>query len=248
MKLAAILGIALVGLAAAEEAVPSVKAPMERVFRGGTGAPWLGLTVGRLDEAVRAQVPDLPQGIGFMVTNVEAGGPADVAGVKRHDIFWKLGDQWIANEAQLLTLLCLKKAGEEVMLGLYRTGEPLNVPVVLERAPESGGLGKAPIARPDEAGDLPMKVLRPADRSAEIEAADGRAVLSLINGQPEVKITDAKGTLVYEGPVKDLKGATLVPESWQSRVGALERALAHASQGGRPVRNRVLPPVEESAE
>jgi hypothetical protein len=248
VKLAVILGIALAGFAVAEESVPPVKAPADRVFRGGTGAPWLGLTVGRLDEAVRAQVPDLPLGIGFVVTNVEAGGPADQAGVKRHDIFWKLGDQWIANEAQLLTLLCLKKAGEEVTLGLYRTGEPLALPVVLERAPESGGLGKAPLKRPEDAGDLPMKVLRPADRCAEIEAADGRAVLSLVNGQPEVKITNAQGTLVYEGPVNDLKGATLVPESWQSRVGALERALAHASRGGRPVRNRVLPPAEEPEE
>ena len=248
MKLVVILGIALAGLAVAENAVPPGKPPVDRVFRGGSGAPWLGLSVGRLDEAVRAQVPDLPAGIGFVVTNVEAGGPAEEAGVKRHDIFWKLGDQWIANEAQLLTLLCLKKPGEEVMLGLYRTGEPLVVPVVLKRAPESSGLVKAPAKRPEDAGDLPMKVLRPADRCAEIEADDGRAILSIVNGQPEVKITDLKGTVVYEGPVHDLKGASLVPGPWHSRVGALERALAHASQGGRPVRNRVLPPAVEPGE
>jgi hypothetical protein len=236
VKLAVILGIALAGLAAAEDAAPPAPVPVSPVFRGANGAPWLGLTVGRLDEAVRAQVPDLPQGIGFVVTGVDTGGPAEKAGVKLHDIFWKLGDQWIANESQLLTLLRLKKDGEEVQLGLYRTGEALSVPVML------GQLPPKPVAG---LGEVPMKVLKPADRSAEIEAADGKAVLSLVNGQPEVKIVTLQGSVIYEGPVKDLKGESLVPVSWQPRVGALERALAHAAQGPRPPRTRVLPRVEE---
>jgi hypothetical protein len=244
VKLAVILGIALAGFAAGDESLPLESVPANQIVRGANGAPWLGLTVGRLDDAVRAQVPDLPQGIGFVVTGVDAGGPAEKAGVKRHDIFWKLGDQWIANESQLLTLLRLKKLGEEVPLGLYRTGVALTVPVVLANAPESRELGQVPVKPAAGQGDVPMKVLKPADRSAEIEAADGKAVLSLVNGQPEVKITTVNGSVIYEGPVRDPQGASLVPASWQPRVGALERALAHATHGPRAPRTRVLPPAE----
>lgn len=236
MKLAVILGIALAGLAIAEEAARPESLPANGISRDLKETPWLGLTVGRLDDVVRAQVPDLPQGIGFVVTGVEAGGPAEKAGVKRHDIFWRLGDQWIANEAQLLTLLRLKKEGDEVQLGLYRTGESLNLPVML---------GRIPVRPANAQGDVPMKVLKPADRSAEIEATDGKAVLSLVNGEPEVKITTVNGSVIYEGPAKDARGESLVPVSWQSRVGALERALAHATHGPRPPRTRVLPPAEE---
>ena len=93
--------------------------------------------------------------------------------------------------------------------------------------------------------DLPMKVLNPADRSAEIETADGRAVLSLVDGNAEVKISSSDGAVVYEGPVRDPAGVSQVPDPWKPRVGALERALAHATKGNlapRPARTRMVPP------
>jgi len=234
-----ILGFALTGLALAQESGVEkrpVAAPTQPLR--GISTPWLGLTVGRLDDAVRAHVPGLPQGIGFVITDVAAGGPAEKSGVKAYDIFWKFDDQMIANEAQLLTLLRLKKDGDEVNLGLHRSGESLTIPVVLVHPKVDQALGRSLIIP----ADTPMKVLNPAERSATIDTADGKAVLTLVNGQSAVKIVSKSGSVVFEGPTTDAQGVSLVPDPWKPRVGALERALAHAIRGGnRAQRDRVLP-------
>lgn len=228
MKLATLLLIALAGVTAAEEASPQKPVPAATV-PVLAGMPWLGLSVGRLDDAIRAQVPGLPPGIGFMVTTVETGSPAEKAGVKPYDILWKLGDQWIANEAQLFTLLRLSKEGDETKLVVYRTGQSLDLPVTLGRLPENHLRGKLPALAAGEVSEVPMKVLNPAGTTAEIKAPDGTAILSIVGGVKDVKIVSSDGTIVYQGPVKDTKGVSLAPDPWKIRVLALERTLASRS-------------------
>lgn len=252
MKPATLLLIAFAGLAAAQEEPRPEKAPAEQVLRDSNKAPWLGLTVARLEDAVRAHVPAIPAGFGFVIASVDPGSPAEKAGLKPYDVFWKLGDQWVANEAQLFALLRLHEAGDEVKLGIYRTGESLTLPVVLAPIPDDRLLGELPPLEssvlPAVMPDLPMKVLKPADRSAEIEAADGKAVLSLVDGVAVVKIYSSdQRRVLYEGPVSSAEGVSLVPDPWKPRVGALERALAHAMKGSltpRAARARVVPPAE----
>lgn len=248
MKPATLLLIAFAGLAVAQDEPRLEKAPADQVLRDTNKAPWLGLTVARLEDAVRAHVPAIPAGFGFVIASVDPGSPAEKAGLKPYDVFWKLGDQWVANEAQLFALLRLHEAGDEVALGIYRSGESLTLPVVLAPIPEDRLLGKLPPLEPSvlpaAMPDLPMKVLKPADRSAEIQAADGKAVLSLVDGNAEVKIASSDGTVIYEGPVNSPEGVSLVPDPWKPRVGALERALAHAMKGSlapRAPRARVTP-------
>lgn len=246
MKLIHLLLLAIAAPALAQEETRPDRAPAGQVLRDTATAPWLGLTVGRLEDAVRAHVPDIPAGFGFVVTSVDPGSPAEKAGVKPFDVIWKFGDQWIANEAQLFALLRLHEAGDEVKLGLYRSGEALILPVVLAAIPQHRLLGKLPPLDPSvlpAQPNLPMKVLKPADRSAEIEVADGKAVLSLVDGAAEVSIVSSDGALIYEGPVQDPDGVPLVPDPWKPRVGALERALAHAMSGNlvpRAPRSRVV--------
>ena len=197
MKSATLLLIALAGTAVAQEEPRPEPAPASQVMREVNKAPWLGLTVDRLEDAVRAHVPDIPAGFGFVVSSVDPGSPAETAGVKPYDVFWMLGDQWIANEAQLFALLRLHRVGETVKLGIFRSGEPLTLPVVLARMPDEHLLGKLPpldaSVLPAGQPNLPMKVLNPADRSAAIETADGKAVLSLVDGLAGVKIVSSFG-------------------------------------------------------
>lgn len=255
MKRAALLLIALSGLAAAEEPRPEpAKAPetaaaearKPRVGKSITQTPWLGLQIGRLDEALRAHVPSLPPGFGFLVTSVDAGGPAEKAGIKPYDILWKFDDQWVTNEAQVLALLRLQKDGDEVKLGFYRKGQEITFPVKLEKIPDEKLLEKlapeVPGMRDSQSLDMPMKEVNAADRTAAIEGADGKAVLTLARGVPEVKITSVTGSVIFEGPLTDAQGVSKVPDSWKPRVGALQRAL---TQTARPPRVRVLPSVTE---
>jgi hypothetical protein len=237
MKHAALLLFALAGLTAAEEARPQNAAPAAPAAEVAApkGMPWLGLTVGRLDDAIRAQVPALPPGIGFVITSVEAGSPAEKAGVRPYDILWKLGDQWIANEAQLFTLLRLRKAGEETKLAVYRSGTSLDLPVTLGRLPDNHLRGKMPALAAGEFPDVPMKVLNPDGSSAKIEAGDGSAILTISKGIKEVKIVSSDGSVIYQGPLNDAAGVSLVPDPWKIRVITLERTLA---------RRLAAPPVQ----
>lgn len=249
MKAAALLLIALSGLAAADEARPVEAKPegaraarIRLVAPPLTKTPWLGLQVGRLDDPLRAQLPGLPQGFGFVVTSVDPAGPAEAAGIKKHDILWKFGDQWIANEAQIFALLRIQKEGDEVKLGIYRSGKELTLPLTLGTMPDEKLLatmpGEAPIVEVKGSPDMPMKELHLASRTAEIETADGKAVLTLTNGVAEVKITSSLGQIIFEGPVESPQGVSTVPDPWKPRVGALQRALTQTPRLPRP---RVLP-------
>jgi hypothetical protein len=224
MKFAILLLFAFAGLTAAEEARPQEAAPASAIM-GPT--PWLGLTVGRLDDAIRAQVPELPPGIGFMITTVEAGSPAEKAGLKRLDILWRLDDQWIANQAQLSTLLRLRKEGDQTKLAVFRMGKSLDLSVTLGRLPEDHLHGKLPSLTADELSEVPMKVMNPAASTAEISAPDGKAILTISSGVKEVKILSSDGVALYQGPMRDGKNVLQVPDPWKIRVLALERTLAN---------------------
>ncbi len=239
MKFVALSLVALAGFAAAEEARPqAAPAPAAEKIAPVNAMPWLGLSVGRLDEAIRAQLPTLPPGIGFVITTVDPGGPAEKAGVKPYDILWKMGDQWITNEAQLFTLLRLRKAGDETKLAVYRSGESLDLSVTLGRLPENHLRGKLPDLAASGFPDVPMKVLNPAG-TAEIEAPDGKAILTIAGGVKEVEILSSEGRLIYQGPLNDAKGTSLVPEPWKIRVITLERSLAQEPKATRTPRPRV---------
>jgi membrane-associated protease RseP (regulator of RpoE activity) len=247
VKRAVIFGITLLaGLTVAEETSPRSESPASgQVLRCAGNTGWLGLDFNPMTEAVHAQVPDLLPGIGLVVTKVAPGSPAEKAGVKPHDIFWKLGDQWITNTAQLKTLLNIKKVGEEVSLGLYRSGQALTVPLVLGSQPNDQLLAGAPVKatmRPD----VPVKIFYPAEGSGEIKAPDGKVTLSMVNGHAEVKIISSSGAIVFEGPVKDSQGVSLVPDAWKQRVSILERGLGENMNTARPPRTRAIPATEES--
>src|SRR6476646_7894543 len=82
------------------------------------GPPWLGFRVTKPDDTTRAHLPDLPAGIGFVILTVDAKGPAEACGLQPRDVIWKFGDQLLVNEAQLVTLLRLRKPGEVVSISL----------------------------------------------------------------------------------------------------------------------------------
>ncbi len=257
MKLATtVLLFAIAGLASAQESgtaareprVRELPAPARALTAPGLGTPWLGVSWKDLDDATRAQVPDLPQGIGFVVRVVDPGSPCETAGIKSNDLVWRLGDQWIANRDQFLTLLRLHKEGDEVKLGIYRSGKAMEILVTLGHLPE------APVALGDpkdkDGHDLPMKVVVP-DKSARLETPEGKATLSRNGGVFEVKIVSTSGSVVYEGLLRDENGTSLVPDSWQLCVGALERGFSHepaVSAPSRPPRLRTIaPPAEDAA-
>ncbi len=86
------------------------------------GKPRMGITmtsitsIGGLSNAVRSNV--LPYGA--FVTEVEKGGPAEAAGIKRGDIIVDVNDTVITSTSQLIDLVGACKEGDELKVKVYR--------------------------------------------------------------------------------------------------------------------------------
>lgn len=212
---------------------------------------WLGVSVTKPDETLAAQVPDLPNGVGFLVRGVMSEGPAAAAGICRWDLIWKLNDQLLINEAQLAALLRLYEPGEKVKLALFRAGKPVVVEITLDHKPRHRRmLGREEIDAMMLPGESsPMRVLNLDKREASYSTADGSLLITRDGEVDHVTIRDPLGELIVE---VDLTAQNVraegIPEEWRRRVWALRRGLDHALDGRmsppRQPRPRVVPPQE----
>ena len=234
--------------AAAEEPSPP-PSPENRPLVARPPQPWAGLQVGPIPEAMRAHLPMVPEGVGFVVIKVTPDGPAHQAGIRAFDVIWKLGDQWLVNEAQFGTLLRLRKPGDPVGFTLVRRGQEQVIDVTLAAMPE--GLDtttlspvELPLVPPGIPG-MPKTVVYPESRVAELSREDGStARLKLVDDGYDLLIRDAAGEVVYEGPLKKGDGLR-VPDDWRCSVGTLIRALhrsEHPDWQPRPRPRVVVPP------
>jgi S1-C subfamily serine protease len=110
-----------------------------RVARGYLG---LGTQPVRLPPALVARA-DTPNDVGLMIVSVEAGGPADRAGVMIGDILVRLGDLAVTEPSELLSLLGPDRIGTPITARLVRGGEPLTLDITIgERPAGRGGRGR----------------------------------------------------------------------------------------------------------
>lgn len=235
--------------------VAEPRTPQPRAVPMAHHAPraWLGLKVAKPDETITAHVPSLPQGIGFLVKSLDEGGPAQRAGIQELDLVWKFGDQMLVNEAQLATLLRLSKPGEEVVIAGFRGGKPLEVKLKLGEAPVlekpfPGELVETAVLPGSSSG--PMRVVNLAEKSASFSADEGRVVVRRDGEIYQVKISDPKDEVIFEGVLANAEDLEKVPQSWHRKVRVLCRTLDQSLEGRvmpqRQSRPRVVQPPSVS--
>jgi serine protease Do len=106
----------------------------------------LGAQVTPADDALRAQL-DLPKDQGLVVTSVQDGGPADKAGLQKHDVLLAIGGKPVGNSDALRQQL--KDAGEKaVPVLLLRSGKKLTI----EITPHTGSKWDVTVFRTDGSG------------------------------------------------------------------------------------------------
>jgi serine protease Do len=90
---------------------------------------WLGVSV--------ADTPDTPQGRGegAEITGVEAGGPADDAGLGTAEIVLSVDGKEIFGAADLTRAIASIAPGTKVVLGVSKNGHISNLPVIIDRRP-----------------------------------------------------------------------------------------------------------------
>jgi hypothetical protein len=226
--------------------VPKPFAPVIRPYQPPRA--WLGLQVSKPDLTITAQLPSLPQGIGFVVKSIDAGGPAEKAGLVNYDLIWKLDDQLLVNESQLATLLRLYKPGDEIEIHGFRGGKHQEFKLKLGEAPVSANTYSSNVIENAlMPGDLigPMRVVNVAEKSASFSNESGSANVRRDGETLKVKIEASTGKSIFEGDFAKGENFDRVPEVWRRRIEVLCRTLDQTLSGSmipqRQPRPRVIP-------
>jgi serine protease Do len=114
-------------------AVPSaiaVDMASDIIEYGHARRPQLGVLIGNVTET-QAELYDLDEIAGAVVSEVVPGGPADKAGIKPEDVVVSLDGQHIRDADQLISLLARDEPGQRVTLGIIRDGHSRNLDVKL---------------------------------------------------------------------------------------------------------------------
>lgn len=243
------LSALLLPLSMAEPGAAPVEPPLAQPKKQADGPPWLGFRVSKPDEATRAHLPELPVGIGFVIQTVDDKGPAAACGLQPLDVVWKFGDQLLVNEAQLATLLRLKKPGDVVSLAVFRSGRALDISMTLAAAPLNRPLTLGPEI--DSAlipGEGPRWYsANPENRTASLVTDTGKVVLKRNSDGSgyEVEIRDDGGELVFNGNLPASGDPSAVPEAWRRKVCVVRKQLDNVLDGKmqnvRPPRPRIVP-------
>lgn len=238
---------------AADPAPSAVDPPLVQPEKKLVGPPWLGFRVAKPDDTTRAHLPELPAGIGFVILTVDTKGPAESSGLQPKDVVWKFGDQLLVNEAQLVTLLRLKKPGDVVPVSVFRSGRSMEIPLTLGSFPLNRPLGIGPEL---DAAVIPSEGPRwyttnPENRTATLVTDGGKAVLkrNTDGSGYELEIRDSGDALVFNGNLPANGDTSAVPEAWRKRVCIVRRGLDNVLDGKmesvRPPRPRVVPVPSE---
>ena len=153
-----------------------------RVIRGR-----IGVAIGPVSKEVAESI-GLGKPIGALVSNVEAGGPADKAGVEAGDIITKVDGRMVDKSSDLPRMVGVTKPGTKTLLQVFRRGAYRDVSVtVIEfeadrvASTASREAAKPPAAAPGMLG-LTVVELTEAQRrelkvkgGVRVEAAEGAA-------------------------------------------------------------------------
>ena len=100
-----------------------------RVSRG-----WIGVEVGNVTPEF-ADSFGLPVRQGALITGVLQGGPASAAGIQPGDVVTRVGDRDVADSRQLVDAITAVKPGDEVVLGVQRRQQRLELRLRVAQRP-----------------------------------------------------------------------------------------------------------------
>lgn len=173
----------------------------------------LGVTIQEVNQAL-ADTFRLERPQGALVAQVEAGSPAQKAGLQPGDVVLAVNDDPVVSSGDLPALLAQRAAGDQVRLKVWRDGKPVQVAARLggsaERtasaadAPAAASEGKLGLAlRPGEPdgkggpGGLVVEAATGPAARAGVQAGD---VIVAVNGVP------ARSIEAVQRAVKEAKG------------------------------------------
>ena len=119
-------------------AVPinTAKKVMEQIIaNGGVEYSWMGV-VGQSVDQEAAKRLNLTVDKGAFVSEVQAGGPSEKAGLKSSDVNVKIDDQEVASMENVTSILVVHRPGDKVRVTYVRGSDKSEVEVELGKRPE----------------------------------------------------------------------------------------------------------------
>jgi len=167
----------------------------------------LGVAVQEVNQAF-ADSFKLPRPEGALVANVDAGGPADKAGLKAGDVILKINGQPIVASGDLPAFVGQQSPGEKVQLEVWRQGRSETLSATLANAKDRA----TKVARSDEPvgkGQLGLSVrpLQPDEaRAAGVDKGQGLMIEDARGPAAKAGVQSGDVLLAINGtPVKDVE-------------------------------------------
>ena len=131
---------------------------------------------------------------GVLVSDVNAGGPADKAGIQRGDIITKIDGKETTNIAQLRSMVAGYEPGEVVKVELFRNGKTLSKDVTLGEFPNASSVAVRSQPEPQDATEdvAGLSTLRKIGVTGLQEFTEANAEQMGVPFEPGVLITSVR--------------------------------------------------------
>ena len=143
-----------------------------KVVRG-----WLGVSIQDVDQEL-ATTMRLPAPTGVLVSDVQAGAPAQRAGLQRGDVITQLDAEKIDGVGQFRNQIAARGAGKQVKLELLRDGKAVTLQAALDEQPSDVRRAFAP-AKADALDGLTLGEITPEARG-KLRLPDGLRAGALV--------------------------------------------------------------------
>ena len=192
--------------------------------------PWVGIVTARAPAVLREQFR-LERGAGLVVESMAPGSVAERAGLKRHDVLVSIDGQLLVLPEQFIALL--EASGDDAPLEcrVLRGGVEKVVSLRLGATNARAAAGNLKPAEPS----LALVPRKPPAAVATItqlpdgslQQRDGSYVVKLTGGvDRRLIVKDARGRIVFNGPIDTPEQRSLVPPEVRARVEGLERLVS----------------------
>lgn len=231
-RAAGLWSLALVAAAApsalASEPPRSIIQPAGELAAAAATGPGAGLVTSRAPDVLGEQL-QLSPGTGLVVDAAAPDCPAARAGLRRHDVLVALDEQPLGTPEQLLALLAAAAPDAPLLLDVRRGGRPLSIPLrtpVVAPAAAPAAPSTAPAAAPAPRPALaPLAAARRIGPDAVVlEDRDCRLKVYR-DADTHLAMCDARGWLVFNGPISTPEQRALIPRRVRDRVERLELML-----------------------
>jgi serine protease Do len=195
---------------------PNMKASTRREVRMDR------LSIQDLDSDV-AKALDIKTLDGVLISDVQAGGPAAKAGLRRGDVVLSIEGKMVQSTGQLRNLVAASPVGKAVRVEFMRGGERKTISVTLDRLPEERGREPAGAVQPEDSLGIAVAPLEGGTRQKLSAPAtlNGLVVTGVAAGSPAARAGLEEGDVIVEADKKPVSKPQDLAERFREAKGAL---------------------------